>query len=400
MGTQKSAKLSPTMIRSLTNLAAIGGRIEGYLDPMRKAGVHGHSIDALVRRGLVKRVERRDGIGAKDYVITEEGRATLAKETASDETPVPSYDEFVAATSGAVRASLSQPVQHVPTHRITWYAADAENGVTYELVTLVSEDVTSAYGAPYGTARVIGEDGAERTVEVNRFAARAITPLAEVESMKATTALVRSLTGKSQESAPETVEPTHVITFLDGTTEPVSVISSTFDQGEHNGVASGTVRALSVNGVERTYRFGPSGDGYTLETVEAHSERTNPATEAEISEALEILRTGSVESHKTNIRTMVAMELHKRKLAVMATAGSDTWWMLRLWEPSDSYDTPSTDEWLMNGAEIVRVLGYDEYTEDCKVRSDAPDCPDRYVSVRELMPLSVANDNAPTFFYH
>ncbi|WP_344585639.1 hypothetical protein [Nonomuraea roseoviolacea] len=356
-------KLTPAMDSALAMLTEYGTRKNGQ-------GINLGTARALHKRGLAELTEHGKG----EWTLT-----------------------------GTEVTQESADVKPAATHRVTWYDANAENGVSYESVTLVSEDITHAYGTPYGTARVIGEDGTERTIDVNVFAAKAITPIAEVNAMADALAKVRAIkagepaTQDTQESALAQDDPTHVITFLDGSTERVKVISSTFDRGEHYGQTSGSVTALSVNGAEYTYRFGPSGDGYNLETVEEYDTRTSPATDEEISAALEILSQSGVESHKTSIREKVAVELHTRKLAVMETAGSDTWWGLRLWEPSDSYDTPSTDAFVTVKGATVRVYDVNEYTQDSRVQYD--DGTDGYVSVFDIVPVSKVATCQPASLY-
>ena len=191
---------------------------------------------------------------------------------------------------------------------------------------------------------------------------------------------------ESKESAIENT-PTHVVTFLDGTTEHVTVIENRYELDPSYG-SCGYVMVKHGGRVARQIRFGPSGDGYRLETLSEYAMRTEGATDREIADALATLRKGPVESHKTSIREKVAMELHARKLAVMSTAGSYTWWSLSLWEPCDSYDTPSTEEFITADGMIVLVFDVDLYTLNCRVKY-ANDH-DGYESVFNLQPLKYA----------
>lgn len=94
-----AAKLSPKMQDALTKIRANGGRVGQALNPYAALGVNGHSVNALVRRGLL---ESRSEDGFAWLYITAAGikvwesltgnvaeTATVATEEDTRETPAP-----------------------------------------------------------------------------------------------------------------------------------------------------------------------------------------------------------------------------------------------------------------------------------------------------------------------
>ncbi|MEV4575954.1 hypothetical protein AB0K16_22180 [Nonomuraea jabiensis] len=173
--TSNNAKLTPAMESALAILDQYGTRTNGQ-------GIALGTARALHKRNLA--------------TLTETGKGAWILEP-HKVVPVPTFDEFVSATSGAVRASLtrtqdtqeSASEEFQPTHRVTWYV----NGMSdrkYENVILLSQDTHTDYGFLYGTARVIampdermvrrfGQTGPkERTIHFGLYEARAIEPIA------------------------------------------------------------------------------------------------------------------------------------------------------------------------------------------------------------------------------